>query len=162
MLWITIAFLGPLVALGIYASFRGRILTISMFLAALFVWFFGMSDQLGRPKDVWMEWKFRHVEEATVLGSQIREGVGIYIWVALPGVAEPMSFKLPWNKQMAQELQQEARKAQEGETGLMIKLPFERSYDPQEKKFYSMPQPKIPDKPPGQAPVQVPRPVVEA
>ena len=66
----------------------------------------GYSDLLSRPKPVSLEWWQGQAKEATILGSQMREGRSLYVWLQLPGTTEPRAYELPWNQQMAQQLQQ--------------------------------------------------------
>lgn len=101
---------------------------------------------LSKPKPVQLEWWLASAEEATVLASSIREGEGIYLWLQLTGVGEPRSYVLPWDQQMAQELQDAMRDAERNDSGLAMRLPFEPSLDDREPKFYALPQPAMPPK----------------
>ena len=84
----------------------------------------GLSDLLSRPKPVAMEWWLDQAEEATVLGSQMREGDSLYLWLQLAGEAEPRAYRLPWSQQMAQQLQQALEQAQRNGTEARMRLPF--------------------------------------
>ena len=89
----------------------------------------GLSDLLSRPKPVAMEWWLDQAEEATVLGSQMREGDSLYLWLQLAGEAEPRAYRLPWSQQMAQQLQQALEQAQRNGTEARMRLPFEPTLD---------------------------------
>lgn len=47
---------------------------------------------------------------------------------------------------LAEELEKARAEAEKNGTPLVMRLPFERSYDNRERKFYAMPQPALPDK----------------
>ena len=110
---------------------------------------------LSRPKPVSLEWWQGEAEEATILGSQMREGQSLYLWLQLPGTAEPRAYQLPWNQQMAQQLQQALEQATRNGTEARMRLPFEPTLDAREPKFYAMPQPALPPKDLAQPPAQV-------
>jgi len=115
----------------------------------------GMGDLLGRPKPVALEWWLHQAEEATVLGSQMREGESLHLWLQLEGEAEPRAYRLPWSQQMAQQLQQALEQAQRNGTEARMRLPFEPTLDGREPKFYAAPQPALPPKDLAQPPAQV-------
>ena len=115
----------------------------------------GLSDLLSRPKPVAMEWWLDQAEEATVLGSQMREGDSLYLWLQLAGEAEPRAYRLPWSQQMAQQLQQALEQAQRNGTEARMRLPFEPTLDARAPKFYAAPQPALPPKDYAQPPAQV-------
>ena len=54
-----------------------------------------LVDLLSRPKPIDMEWWQDHAKEATVLGSKMQEGQGIYLCLQLPDVPEPRGYVLP-------------------------------------------------------------------
>lgn len=99
---------------------------------------------LGVPKPSQIE--VVKVERATILAARLREGVAMYVLLLLPGNDEPRYYRLPWDQDMAQQLQKALEEAGEGGT-VEMKNPFERTWDRLEKKFYPEPQPKMPDKP---------------
>jgi hypothetical protein len=115
----------------------------------------GLSDLLSRPKPVALEWWLSEAGEATVLGSQMREGQSLYLWLQLAGEAEPRAYRLPWNQKMAQQLQQALEEAQRNGTEARMRLPFEPTLDAREPKFYAAPQPALPPKDYAQPPAQV-------
>lgn len=115
----------------------------------------GYSDLLSRPKPVSLEWWQGQAAEATILGSQMREGRSLYVWLQLPGTTEPRAYELPWNQQMAQQLQQALEQAARNGTEARMRLPFEPTLDAREPKFYAMPQPALPPKDLTRPPAQV-------
>ena len=104
------------------------------------------SDLLSRPKPVALEWWLAHADEATVLGSQMREGQSLYLWLQVDGEAEPRAYRLPWDQQTAQQLQNALEEAQRNGTQARMRLPFEPTLDAREPKFYAPPQPALPPK----------------
>ena len=115
----------------------------------------GLTDLLSRPKPVALEWWLGNAQEATVIGSQMREGSSLYLWLQLDGESEPRAYRLPWNQKMAQQLQQALEKAERDGTEARMRLPFEPSLDGREPKFYAAPQPALPPKDYAQPPAQV-------
>ncbi len=149
-----LAFISLALVLGIYAFVglplgnRRRRLAISTFFAVLLAGlFFGYSDMLGRPKSARLEVLRSRETEAKVLGSYMVEGAGIYLWLQLAGVREPRYYVLPWDQKIATALQKavENNAASHG-GGIVMQLPFERSWDKREPMFHPLPQPKLPDK----------------
>jgi len=117
----------------------------------------GVMDLLGRPKPARMEWVQRQGDEAEVLASRLVEGEGIYLWLGLPETAEPRAYVLPWDLETAKALQKALEEAARNGGQLVTQLPFERSWETREPKFYALPQPKLPDKPPAPPPLQYER-----
>lgn len=121
----------------------------AMVFAALFIPAIGYAALIelkGLPKPTYLEWWQSNAEEAAVLGSLMREGQGIYLWLKLADIDEPRSYVLPWSQELAQELQDALRQAEENGTAVQMRLPFEPSFDNREPKFYAMPQPAFPPK----------------
>ena len=81
-----------------------------------------------------------------MLGSSMREGEGIFLWLQLVDLVEPRSYVLPWSQELAQQLQDALCEAEENGTAVQMRLPFEPSIDNREPKFYAMPQPAFPPK----------------
>jgi len=149
-----LAFVSLALVLGIYAfvglpfGSRMRRAAVSAFFAVLLAGLFlGYSDMLGRPKSTRLEVLRTADSEAKVIGSYLLEGSGIYLWLQLPGVGEPRYYVLPWDEKTASALQKaiEENAAQHG-AGIVMQLPFERSWDKREPVFHPLPQPKLPDK----------------
>jgi hypothetical protein len=114
-----------------------------LFLPAAYV---GLSRLLSMPKPAQLEWWHAQAEEATVLASSLRENEAIYLWLQMGALPEPRAYALPWNRDLAEQLQAAQREAAENQTQVQMRLPFERSEDDQEPKFYAMPQPALPPK----------------
>ncbi len=149
-----LAFISLALVLGLYAFIgmplgnRRRRAAVSVFFALVLAGlFFGYSDMLGRPKSTRLEVLRSRDGDAKVLGSYLLEGAGIYLWLQLPGVQEPRYYVLPWDQKTATALQKavEENAAQHG-GGIVMQLPFERSWDKREPVFHPLPQPKLPEK----------------
>lgn len=144
----TVALAGLLGLISVWAPRRLPVKVAALLATTLFLplaWA-SMVDLLSRPKPVDLEWWLAEAEEATVLGSQIQENVGIHLWLQLPGVAEPRAYVLPWNRDTAERLQEALREAEQQGGDVRMRLPFEPSLDDREPKFYALPQPALPPK----------------
>jgi hypothetical protein len=158
-----IAFVSLALLLGVFAyvavpaGSRARRAVIAGFFAVILgAVFFGYSDMLGRPKSTRLEVFRTSMQEARIIGSYLRENDGVYLWLQLPGLAEPRYYKLPWDEKLAKALQGAiAENERQHGSGVGMGLPFERSWDAEEPKFYALPQPKLPDKPGERSPVTV-------
>jgi hypothetical protein len=106
----------------------------------------GFAQLLALPKPVGLEWWQANAQEATVLAASLREDEAIYLWLQLKDVPEPRAYALPWHRDLAEQLQAAQREAEESQTQVQMRLPFEDSLDDLEPKFYAMPQPQLPPK----------------
>jgi hypothetical protein len=149
--------LGAFAYVAMPAGSRWRRAIIAGFFAVILgAVFFGYSDMLGRPKSTRLEVFRTKMQDAKVIGSYLKENDGVYLWLQLPGLAEPRYYKLPWDEKLAKSLQGAiAENERQHGSGVGMGLPFERSWDGEEAKFYALPQPKLPDKPGEGAPVTV-------
>ena len=105
-----------------------------------------MLDLLSKPKPASFEWLLSEAREATVLGNSMVEDKAIYLWLQLDGVKEPRAYELPWDRRTAEQLQTAARAAAEQQSALRMRMPFERSLDDRDPRFYALPQPALPPK----------------
>lgn len=122
-----------------------------------------MLDLLSRPKPVRFEWLRDVAGEATVLGNSMVEDEAIYVWLQLDGVDEPRAYRLPWDRDTAEQLQAAARSAAEQQTALRMRMPFEQSLDDRKPRFYALPQPVMPPKDAARPPaLRVPPPGTDA
>lgn len=137
-----------LATIAVWSRRRTWIKVFAVAIAALYmpVAYAGFSDLLSKPKPVSLEWARRADNEATVLSAIMKEGEGIYLWLRLDGVNEPRSYVLPWDLETAKQLQEAMREAEANQNGLRMRLPFANSLDPEEPKFYALPQPEMPSK----------------
>ena len=155
-----------LASIAIWSPRRLLIRVGAVALATLFLptaWA-AMSDLMSRPKPIDFEWWHQAEGEATVLSSQLREGDGVYLWLQISGAVEPRSYRLPWDRKLAEDLEKARAEAEKNGTPMMMRITFERTYDKRDRKFYAMPQPALPDKPnrKGEEPAFYQRPGEEA
>ena len=149
-----LAFLSLALVLGIYAFVglpfggRWRRAAVSIGFATLLAGlFFGYSDMLGRPKSTRLELLRQPNSELKVIGSYLVEGKGIYLWLQLPGVGEPRYYVLPWDEKTASDLQKAiAENNSNHGGGVVMELPYERSWEWRDPVFHPAPQPKLPEK----------------
>jgi hypothetical protein len=86
---------------------------------------------------------------ATVLASSLDEGRRIYLWLRPEGDAEPRAYELPWDRELAEQLQEAGRDAAARGTALRARLAREGDGPPDgedEPMFYAEPQPATPEK----------------
>jgi hypothetical protein len=121
----------------------GAIATAALFLPLAYA---GFASLLSKPKPVSLEWWLQRADQATVLGSSIQEEQGIFLWLQLAEISEPRAYVMPWDRKLAEQLQQAMREAEENGGQLTMRLPFEPSLDDRAPKFYALPQPAMPPK----------------
>jgi hypothetical protein len=149
--------LGLMTSISIWAPRRLWLKLTALGAAALFlpIGYLSLAHLLSLPKPVALEWWLTHAPSATVLGSTFRENEAIYVWLQLEHVAEPRAYALPWSRDLAEQLQTAQREADESQSEVRMRLPFEPTLDDREPKFYALPQPPLPPKDVGRAPAQV-------
>src|SRR5262249_4630144 len=101
-------------------------------------------DLLGRPKPVRLEW--RDLQEAEVLSSSVRENHAIYVWLQASPDSEPLSYALPWDIKMAQQLQTAMEEGEASGTGVQMNMSRETGNAPGARLFSPLPRPPLPDK----------------
>jgi hypothetical protein len=148
---------GALASISIWAPRRLAIKLLALGGTTLFLptAYAGFAQLLALPKPVGLEWFQANAQEATVLAASLREDEAIYLWLQLKDVAEPRAYALPWHRDLAEQLQAAQREAQESQTQVQMRLPFEASLDDREPKFYAMPQPQMPSKDFAPPPAQI-------
>ena len=109
----------------------------------------GFSELLSKPKPVGLEWGMRSVADARLLGASAREGEAIFVWLQIQGVAEPRSYRLPWNRDMAEQLESASREARANRTSVRVRRPFGTVTRDREEEptFYAAPRAPRPVKP---------------
>ncbi len=119
------------------------LVTTALFLPAAYI---SLADLLSRPKPIEFEWGDLDVAEAAVIGASMKENEAIFLWLGIEGLEEPRAYVLPWDQEMAQQLYDAQRSAEAEGNGVRMSMPFERSWDKRERRFYAAPQPPVPDK----------------
>lgn len=115
-----------------------------------------VAELLSRPKPVSLEWAQRAAPQARVLGAKAMEGEAIYVFLELPETREPRAYRLPWRRDLAEQLQGAQRQAEQHGGGVVMELPFDgkhydSSLDEREPVFHAPPPEALPDKAPPQA-----------
>jgi hypothetical protein len=137
-----------LCSIAIWAPRSVRIKVLSLVCAAMFlpVGYIGLNDILSRPKPMQLESLHKGLEEVAVISALMKEDEGIYLWLKLPEVSEPRSYKLPWSEESAKQLHKAQQDAEANGTGVQMKKPFERATDVSDPVFYAPPQAALPPK----------------
>ncbi|HUT48167.1 MAG TPA: hypothetical protein VM325_02410 [Alphaproteobacteria bacterium] len=138
ILFVTLVMLAAgLGALAIWAPRRALVRGCALVVVAalLPLGYAGFSSLLSRPKPASLEWARRSLPEAKIAGSYLVEGKAIYLWLIVPGSAEPRFYAFPWSRKLAQQLtraQQAARK-----TGVRVRMrrPFGELKDMVKSRF---------------------------
>ena len=105
-----------------------------------------LNDILSRPKPMQLESVHKDVEQVQVLSSIMKENDAIYVWLQLPEVDEPRSYRLPWSDETAKELHKAQQEAEQSGTEVKMNKPFEKTVDSQDPVFYAAPPPAPPAK----------------
>ncbi len=119
------------------------ILATALFIPTIYL---SYSDLLSRPKPASLEWWHRDASEATVIGSKLREGEAIYLWIEMADTDEPRAYRLPWQQELAKQLYGAQREAQAKGTKVQMRRPFKQRTEEREPLFYALPQPPLPAK----------------
>lgn len=146
---VTVLLAAVLASIAVWSPRRLLVRAGALVLAVLFmpVAWASLGELMSRPKPASFEWWQRQAPQATVLASQLREGDGVYLWLQLDGIVEPRAYRLPWDREVAQQLEKAQAEAERNGTPLVMDMPFERSFDRRERRFYALPQPALPEKP---------------
>ena len=128
--------------------------TLALALGFIPVGYAALADLMSKPKPVALEWWHAKAAEATVVASTMHEGKGIYLWLQLPEIAEPRAYVLPWSREVADQLQKAMQEAEDSQSAVGMRLPFEPSLDDREPRFYALPQPALPPKDRNDPPAQ--------
>ena len=101
------------------------------FVVFLFVSGFAGVDLLSRPRpvEVMPTWMRPDVDKAEVLASQLVNKERIYVLLMWDELKYPQYFSYPWNKEMAEQLQEAMRGQQESGDKVEMILPFDPSLE---------------------------------
>lgn len=144
ILFVAMAALAALLArIGIWSPRRLRVKLLALLVTALFlpVTFSAFASLMSRPKPATMEWVHSHQDEAVVLAARLEEDEAIYLWLAFDDVTEPRAYALPWSDQLARELHESRRMAEDLGMDLRMRLPFKESATDERPRFFAEPQP---------------------
>lgn len=107
------------------------------------------NQLLSQPRPLSQE-LFNNAEEAVVLATHPRSGEAIYLWLQLPGSAQPAYYVMPWSGQAAEELEISQREAREHGGRVVMNGPFNQDRrhglrsEEEERIFF----PAVPPRPP--------------
>jgi hypothetical protein len=124
-----------------------RTASAAIYLMLIGVVYAGSVEMLSRPKPLRLEW--RSPAKAKVLGATMHEGKAIYVWLQVGDSPEPRSYVLPWNMQMAQQIQDAMRRGHAEGTAVEVSSPFgsmEAGTEGAKPRFYAKPQEALPPK----------------
>jgi hypothetical protein len=152
-LYLFIVLLGlasSLAAISIWSPRAFWIKTCALTVTALLLptAYFGLVELLSRPKPIALEWAQRDLSDAAVLGSAMREGKSIYLWLKVDGVDEPRSYELPWDQKLAEQLHGARREAEAKGTGVRVSQPFMSKQEKGHLVFYAAPRAALAPKTP--------------
>lgn len=110
--------------------------------------YLSVGELLGRPKPIGVLTDVMpHVKEATIHGANLEPDVAIYLMLTWSGASSPRLIDLPWNAEMAKQIQDGLKAKAKGEIQkLKIQNPFERSYDERPPVVHPIPWPMPPEK----------------
>ena len=122
---VTLALAGLLAMFAVLAPRRRLIKCAALICTSLFlpVSYLMANDLLSRPKPLAAEIARDHLQDAIVTASVLREKEAIYLWLQMPGIEEPRAYRLPWSEQMAIELHEAQRDAEEEGTAVQMNMP---------------------------------------
>ncbi len=144
-----VALAGAIAAVALWARVRRTLKVVVLTLTAcwLVVAYGALAELLSRPNLVSLEFARTQAAEADVLAGRIVEGEAIYVWLGFGDLAEPRAYRLPFDRDTAEELRRALEEGREHGGGVKMRMPFEPSLDDQEPRFYAPPQPRLPLKP---------------
>ncbi len=110
--------------------------------------YLSVGELLGRPKPVGVLTDVMpQVKEAAIHGAKMEPDVAIYLMLTWSGASSPRLIDFPWSAKMAKEIGDGLKSKSRGEIQeLLIKLPFEFSFDEREPVIHPLPWPKPPAK----------------
>ncbi len=145
---LVICLAAALALISVWAPRKLWIKVTAVAIAALFMplSYAAITDLLSRPKPVSLEWMRRSTPEAVLLGANLQDGKGIYLWLQLDGSTEPRAYRLPWNDELARQLYESQNRAEATGIPVYMRKPFERHWNEMDPKFYPEPQKPPPAK----------------
>lgn len=129
--------------ISLWSRRRLRVKLTALLIALLFLpaGYLALITLLGRPKPIDLEWTAHEPDDTVILASQMVEGEAIYLWAALPEIPEPRAFVLPWDEELAKQLHEAQRTAEDSGGTVHAKLPRGDQHQAGERMFYEAPPP---------------------
>ena len=148
--WFVIAatLAGLLATIAIWSPRSVKLKVAALLCATLFLplGYISLNDILSRPKPMSLESAHKQLEEVKIVSALMKEDVGIYLWLQIPEITEPRSYKLPWSEDAAKQLHKAQQEAESNGTEVKMKKPFEKNIDNRDAIFYAAPQAAPPAK----------------
>jgi len=115
-------------SLAIWAPRPARVRIIAVVIVALFLpaLYLQMLEMLSKPKPMSFEWYQANTDLAQLLGVSMVEGEAIYLWLLLDDQREPRSYKVPWNLELAEKLEDSVDEAVRRGATIVLRKPFFR------------------------------------
>lgn len=104
--------------------------------------FFAVTEGLSRPLPV--EWTILS-GETEVLEAAFDRGETIFLWTRQVG-KPPRYYTIEWDEELAEQLQDAMKEAEENGTSVMMGWPEEPSMELRDPMFHALPQPALPPK----------------
>ena len=124
---------------------------VVLYLAFAFGSYYSFTKMLGNPVPIELiaPWDIPPAENAEIIGFWFVENEGIYLLLMHEGLKAPKYYKFPWDKNLAQQIQRAAEEAaKRGKRGpIILRNPFQRSWEDETPFIHPMPQPMQPPKP---------------
>ena len=123
---------GALATIAIWAPRPTRVRVSALVIAMFFipVVYVQSIEMLSKPKPMSFEWYERNEAKAVLLGITLDEGKAIYLWLQLPGAAEPRNYEVPWNLRLAEKLEDAVDDAVRRNSTIVLNNPFiKRSFE---------------------------------
>ncbi len=143
--------LAGLAFIAVWSRRRPLFKTVAVLLtaAALPLGYLAFVDLLSKPKPLAFE--FNRAEKAEVISAVLDEGKAIYLWLKTPD--QPRYYEIPWDQDVALQLQGAMREAQKKGTGIGMRLqeaekvPLGKSVEQRDpQRFFPLPFPPPPEK----------------
>lgn len=144
---VVVALTTALAGIAIWAprALRVKLIALGTIALLLPVTYLSLTELLGRPKPVNLEWSYTVFADANVLATDLREGEAIYLWLQADGASVPRAYVLPWDLNVARQLYAAQQSAQTQGTPLrMRRIGSNQPDDDSEPMFYAAPQFRLP------------------
>ena len=146
---VVVVLTATLAGIAIWAprALRMKLTALGTIALLLPVTYLSLTELLGRPKPVDLEWSHTVFTDAIVLATDLREGEAIYLWLQAGGTSVPRVYVLPWDLNVARQLYAAQQSAQtQGSQLRMRRIGSNQPDNDSEPMFYAAPQPRPPSK----------------
>ena len=95
-----------------------------------------------------LEWVKGSTESTWVVASHQHKNQAIYLWLLFDGDTQPRAYRLPWNLEMAKQLQEAQLSASRDKSEIRVKHPLGRNRPTQELISHALARKSPPPKSP--------------